>query len=96
MAAPLLNRFAHVGLHGVSTETGTAREENLLVDFEKFVVAAEKAHLLTYLHGIRSGSLALGAVAAGFNCVDGAAIGSAEANPKDALRFSMQDLYATR
>ena len=91
-----IGRFAHVGLHAISTEAPAGREEGLQNDFEKFVVATEKAHLLTYLHGIRTGSLALAAVGAGFSFIDGAAIGSAEVNPKDALRFSMEDLYAKR
>ncbi|MBM3549456.1 MAG: hypothetical protein FJX54_21165 [Alphaproteobacteria bacterium] len=91
-----LPRFAHVGLHAISAEAPQGREESLAQDFEKFVIAAEKAHLLTYLHGIRTGSLAVAAVGAGFSFIDGPAIGSAEANPKDALRFSMEDLYAKR
>jgi hypothetical protein len=91
-----LARFAHVGLYAISTEVPQAREEGMAHEFEKFVIAAEKAHLLTYLHGIRTGSLALAAVGAGFSFIDGPAIGSAEANPKDALRFSMEDLYAKR
>jgi len=89
-------RFAHVGLHALSAEAPTGREENAIGDIEKFVIAAEKAHLLTYLHGIRTGSLALAAVGAGFSFIDGSTIGSAESNPKDALRFSMEDLYAKR
>lgn len=89
-------RFAHVGLHALSSEAPAGREENAIGDIEKFVIAAEKAHLLTYLHGIRTGSLALAAVGAGFSFIDGPTIGSAEANPKDALRFSMEDLYAKR
>ncbi len=89
-------RFAHVGLHALSTEAPPGREENALGDIEKFVIAAEKAHLLTYLHGIRTASLALAAVGAGFGFIDGPTIGTAEANPKDALRFSMEDLYAKR
>lgn len=95
-AAQSISRFAHVGLHALSTEAPPGREEGVQAEFEKFVVATEKAHLLTYLHGIRTGSLALAAVGAGFNFIDGPAIGSAETNPKDALRFSMEDLHAKR
>jgi len=97
LSAPhILSRFAHMGLHALSAEVPHGREEGMAQDFEKFVIAAEKAHLLTYLHGIRTGSLAIAAVGAGFSFIDGAAIGTAEANPKDALRFSMEDLYARR
>ncbi len=95
-ASQSFGRFAHVGLHALTAEAPTGREESALGEIEKFVVAAEKAHLLTYLHGIRTGSLALAAVGAGFSFIDGPAIGSAEANPKDALRFSMEDLYSKR
>ena len=95
-AGQSFSRFAHVGLHALSSEAPAGREENALGDIEKFVIAAEKAHLLTYLHGIRTASLALAAVGAGFGFIDGPAIGTAEANPKDALRFSMEDLYAKR
>jgi hypothetical protein len=91
-AAPVIGRFAHVGLHALSAEAAMGREEAQAAEFEKFVVAAEKALLLTYVHGIRTGGLARAAVAAGFHCLDGPAIGNAEANPKDALRFSMADL----
>jgi hypothetical protein len=91
-AAPVIGRFAHLGLHALSAEAALGREEAQAAEFEKFVVAAEKALLLTYLHGIRTGSLARAAVAAGFHCLDGPAIGTAEANPKDALRFSAADL----
>lgn len=92
-AVQSFGRFAHVGLHALSCEAPTGREDNALADIEKFVIAAEKAHLLTYLHGIRSASLALGAVGAGFSFIDGPAIGSAEATPKDALRFAIENLY---
>ncbi len=95
-AVQSIGRFAHVGLHALSTEAISNREEGAQAEFEKFVVATEKAHLLTYLHGIRTGSLALAAVGAGFSFIDGPAIGSAEVNPKDALRFSMEDLDAGR
>jgi hypothetical protein len=96
-AVQSLPRCAHVGLHAMSTEVPpTAREEGMEPAFEKFVIAAEKAHLLTYLHGIGTGSLAIAAVGAGFSFIDGPAIGSAEANPKDALRFSMEDLSVRR
>jgi hypothetical protein len=93
-AAPVIGRFAHVGLHALSAEAALGREEAQSGEFEKFVVAAEKALLLTYLHGIKTGSLARAAVAAGFHCLDGPAIGNAEANPKDALRFSAADLQS--
>jgi len=95
-AAAIVGRFTHLGLHAISTEVGSGPEKALIADFEKFVVAAEKARLLTYLHGIPTGSLAVAAVAAGFDFIDGAAVGNAEANPKDALRFSVGDLYAKR
>jgi hypothetical protein len=91
-----LSRFAGVGLHAISTEVPAGREDGMAQDLEKFEIASEKAHLLTYLHGIRSGSLAQAAVGAGIAFIDGPAIGSAEANPKDALRFSMDDLYSKR
>lgn len=95
-SAAIIGRFTHLGLHAISTEVGPGPEKALIADFERFVVAAEKARLLTYLHGIPTGSLAVAAVAAGFNFIDGAAVGNAEANPKDALRFSLDDLYAKR
>ncbi len=95
-AVQSIGRFAHVGLHALSTEATSNREEGAQAEFEKFVVATEKAHLLTYLHGIRTGSLALAAVGAGFSFIDGPAIGSAEVNPRCALRFSMEDLDARR
>lgn len=95
-ATQSIGRFAHVGLHALSTETTSIREVGAQSEFEKFVVATEKAHLLTYLHGIRSGSLALAAVGARFSFIDGPAIGTVEVNPKDALRFGMEDLYAKR
>jgi len=95
-SAAMVGRFTHLGLHAISTEVGAGPEKALISDFEKFVVAAEKARLLTYLHAIPTGSLAVAAVAAGFDFIDGAAVGNAEANPKDALRFSVGDLYAKR
>jgi len=95
-AAQSLRRFAHVGLHAISTEVPSGREERRGQEFEKFVIAAEKAYLLTYLHGIGTGSLAIAAAGAGFSFIDGPAIGTAEANPKGALRFTMEDLRDKR
>jgi hypothetical protein len=95
-AAHSVLRFAGVGLHAISTEAPAGREDAMAQDLEKFEIAAEKAHLLSYLHGIRTDTLARAAVGAGFAFIDGPAIGSAEANPKDALRFSMDDLYSKR
>jgi hypothetical protein len=91
-----LGRYAHVGLHAISTEAPAAGEEGIVGDLEKFVVAAEKSHLLTYLHGIRTPALALAAIGAGVACLDGPAIGSAEINPKDARRFGLEDLRVQR
>ncbi|MBI1776733.1 MAG: hypothetical protein HYR63_15415, partial [Proteobacteria bacterium] len=70
-----------------------ASETVLVERFVKFVDAAEKRKLGSYLHGLRSLSLTVSAVGAGFHYLSGQPIESLAEAPPDAHRFNLADLY---
>jgi hypothetical protein len=63
-------------------------------DMDRFAVAAKKAGLVAYVHGLRSMSLTTAAIAAGFDFVDGDVIKSVVERPSTAYSFDVADLFA--
>jgi hypothetical protein len=90
--------ISDTGILAVGVELGTnpGTEERLMSAFRDFVANAEKARLVSYIHGLRSFSLTIGAIGAGFAYVDGDPVSSISERPEDAYRFGLDDLYKQR
>jgi hypothetical protein len=90
--------FTGAGILAIGAELGPnpGTEERLMGAFREFVANAERARLVTYIHGLRSFSLTIGAIGAGFSFVDGDPVSSISEHPEEAYRFGLEDLYAQR
>lgn len=88
--------FRLAGLHAVGTDIYYAKEgeEFLMHAMEHFVAAAEREGLKTYIHGLRSVSLATAAISGGFDYIDGYSLTSVVNIPKRPLRYELRQLYA--
>ncbi|MBI3709587.1 MAG: GGDEF domain-containing protein [Proteobacteria bacterium] len=86
---------AYFGITGISVYFGdiTLPEKDLIRPLEKMCEAAGRLSLKTAAHGIRSKSLTLIAIGAGFNFIDGEAVTSALDKPGTMIRFDIEDLY---
>lgn len=95
LTAPTLGNFTDTGLTAIGAEIGGwgQSEERLMSAFEGFVVNATKARLSTYICGLRSFSLTIAAIGAGFNYVSGDPISSIGDKPSEAYRMNLADLY---
>lgn len=89
------------------TETGVAAigyealgstipEVRQMQEMERFAVAAKRAGLTTYIHGLRTLSLTTAAIAAGFDFVDGNVVTSVVERPLGAYRFEPANLFQGR
>lgn len=98
LGTPSFRNFSDTGILAVGVELGmqTASEERVMAALKEFVANAERARLAAYLHGLRSFSLTIGAIGAGFSYVDGDSISSISDRPEEAYRFGLEDLYAQR
>lgn len=90
--------FSDTGISAIGTEIGNEimTEERLMGAFRDFAANAERARLPAYIHGLRSFSLTIGAIGAGFAFVDGDPVSSVSEQPEGAYRFGLDDLYAKR
>lgn len=68
-------------------------EARLLADMERFAASAKKAGLSTYAHGLRTISQTIGAIAAGFDFLDGDVVTSVVDMPCGAYVVKMSDLF---
>ena len=87
--------FRVAGLHAVGVDIyySQEREATMMRQMEKFVAAANKEFLRTFIHGVRTISLNTAAITAGFDYVDGYALSSVANVPKHAERYELQSLY---
>lgn len=87
--------FQGVNAHAVGIDLSETRrdESEIFHLYNKFVDAAGRVKLRTFVHGLRSLSLASAAVCAGFDYVDGDAVQSATAVPDNVYRFRSVDLF---
>ncbi len=90
-----LEQFKEFGFHGISVNCGDYdwSEGQFLKNFEKFVESAERLKLQSFVHGISSKSLAVGAISSGFTYMDGAAISEPVDNPSRIRPFEIDMLY---
>jgi hypothetical protein len=98
LATATFRNISDTGILAVGAELGAhpGSEERLMAAFRDFVANAEKARLAAYIHGLRSFSLTIGAIGAGFAYVDGDPVSSISERPEEAYRFGLEDLYAQR
>jgi hypothetical protein len=98
LQTPSFRNFSDTGILAVGTDVAgaTSSEERLMAAFRDFVANAERARLAAYAHGLRSFSLTIGAIGAGFAYVNGDPVSSISEQPEDAYRFGLEDLYAQR
>ena len=86
------------GISSVGADIGhLAKSEFILMQqLARFQRAAEKAEVVTFLHGAQSRSLVAAAVGAGFHYVDGDAVAPTLARPDRIVPFQLADLYMPR
>ncbi len=91
-----LNALKRSGVVAIGDEFSlNSRAEALTIaEIETFAEAANDAGLNTYLHGLRSLSLAVAATAAGIDFIDGDPIMSLAKSPEGVFRFETMDLYS--
>ena len=71
-------------------------EAVLMQQLSRFQRAAEKAEVVTFLHGAQRRSLVAAAVGAGFHYVDGDGVAATLNRPERIVPFQLADLYAPR
>ncbi len=86
-------REARIHAVGVEVGAGHGHEAGLLAKLDDFAGAAATAGLRSYAHGLRSRSLTSGAIASGFDFVDGDPVATLRERPSNAYRFGLADLY---
>lgn len=83
------------GIHAVGIDLygSEDKEKPLMKAMEKFVVAANKSYLKTYVHGVRTLSLNTAAVSCGFDYIDGYVLTSPSESTEGAYFLEMEELY---
>lgn len=91
-----LERYAATGVHAVGADLNEHRRDEAALgsEIERFVEAAERLRLPTYLHGVETSSLAVQAAAAGVRYIEGARVGDDQPAPAPARRFAWLDFYS--
>jgi hypothetical protein len=86
------------GVSAVGTDIAHLAKSEFIVmqQLARFQRAAEKAGVVTFLHGAQSRSLVAAAVGAGFHYVDGDAVATTLARPDRIVPFQLADLYVPR
>jgi hypothetical protein len=90
-----LELYKESGFHGISADISRYdwKESQLLKGFERFVEGADSAKLQSFIHGIGSKSLAVGAIAAGSRYMDGPAVADPIDHPKHIRPYEIDMLY---
>ena len=92
----ILDRVMGISAVGADITYLTKSEFILMQQLARFQRAAEKAEVVTFLHGAQSRSLVAAAVGAGFHYVDGDAVAATLARPERIVPFQLADLYMPR
>jgi hypothetical protein len=87
---------AETGLIGIGSDLSEAAgsEGTIMRAMDHFNEAAQKVGFRTYVHGARSTSLAIAAVASGYNFIDGDAVSTVMGAPDRSKQFELVDLFA--
>lgn len=89
--------YHSAGIHAVGVDLYEIDEDEkeLIKAMNKFVEAANKNSLKTYVHGVRSLSLNTAAVTSGFDYIDGYVLTSASESVESAYFLEIENLYKT-
>jgi hypothetical protein len=90
-----LYRQAGFNAVGIDLASSKAPEHALIDQMQQFAIAADKAQIPCFVHGLRSTSLASSAAAAGFRYVDGPSVHSIVEGLQQLRRYGASDLYAS-
>ncbi len=90
-----LDALRELNFHGISIDMGDYpwSETQILPFFETFTMAAGKQKLHPFVHGIRSASLTVAAISAGFSYIGGPAVAAPLAAPETVHSFAVESLY---
>lgn len=90
-----LDRIANQPLHGVGLELGDDQrpERDLIKEMELFAQRVSHYGYRSYIHGVRSVSLAVSAFSAGFDYIDGDSVMSINNSPASIHSFKVEDIY---
>jgi EAL domain-containing protein (putative c-di-GMP-specific phosphodiesterase class I) len=90
--------FRNIGLFAVGVDifNDKRNEGKIIEDIERFAHMAEKANLNTYIHGVRTTSLATAAICAGIDYIDGYAISEVVEHPMDIKFMTIKERYDER
>ncbi|MGH7124786.1 MAG: hypothetical protein ACREFI_10465 [Stellaceae bacterium] len=93
-----LTQIRGTGISAVGANIADLAKSEFIVmqQLSRFQRAAEKAEVVTFLHGAQSRSLVAAAVGAGFHYVDGDAVAPTLARPERIVPFQLADLYMPR
>jgi len=85
------------GIHAVGMDIFDSHlsEKEIMERLDKFVEAANKSSLKTYVHGVKTISLNTAVISMGFDYVDGYAVTSAAESVNSAYKLEMKDIYAS-
>lgn len=88
--------YQSLGIHAVGVDLSGIRmtEKEIYPQLNAFNARANKHHLCTFAHGIRTRSLTSGAVAAGFRYIDGGAIATPIMMPEPGRSWGVRDVYS--
>jgi hypothetical protein len=86
-------RGTRVAAVGCNIAAYPASELTIIQCMNRFVRAAEKVQLETYVRGLRSVSLTSAAAGAGFRYIDGDSIGEFVQHPTHIVKFGLNEVY---
>lgn len=83
------------GIGAISLDISKERrsESEILADMNGFAKRAEEHGLICYVHGVRSSSLSIGAIAAGFHYIDGDRVKGVTEFPEHMFRYDWAQFY---
>ncbi|MCR4378371.1 MAG: hypothetical protein NUV50_09820 [Rhodospirillales bacterium] len=88
--------YQSLGVHAVGVDLSGIKmtEKEIYPQLNAFNARANKHHLCTFAHGIRTRSLTSGAAAAGFRYIDGGAIATPIMMPEPGRSWGARDVYS--
>ncbi len=90
-----LDAFRELNFHGISLDIADYpwSESRLLPFFEAFTLAAQKQKLHPFAHGIKTTSLSVAAISAGFSYIGGSSVAAPLSAPATVHSFAVESLY---
>ena len=88
-----LLRPSGISAIGLDISKDRRTESEILADMNGFAKRAEEHDLTCYVHGVRSSSLSIGAIAAGFHYIDGDRVKGVTEFPEQMVRYDWAQFY---